>query len=342
MAEPPFLRAAARGDAPDVFRLAAFGIARLDFGVEGGELHFVEEGEAVVRRAAVRAEGDAAASLLEDAAEVELPGAELVVRAGVVDDDGAPVADEPDVVVREVHAVREDGPLREKPALVHPGDGRHAVLLEAAIHLRARLGGVDVDDAPVGPGLLRRVAEQALVGGIDGVWRVGDREEVRMGDVAVGLLKLLGARELGQRVRDEARPDDGAKAHFVRDLEGDVRHPVHVVEEDGAGANHLLGRKAHAATHGVVGELGLEGPDMLVQPRFKAEVVGEPPHDAHGGVRVGVVEGRREDEAVRVQRFDAGGRVDTGADRREDAAFDQGVRPRAGKGCVFNQQTGHN
>ena len=107
-------------------------------------------------------------------------------------------------------------------------------------------------------------AKQALVGRVDGVRGVGECEKVFMAGMAVRLLQFFGAGEGGKRVGNQARAYHGAKPHFIGNLEGGVRHPVHVIEEDRAGADHFLGGEANAAAHIVLRELCLEWPDVLV------------------------------------------------------------------------------
>ena len=73
---------------------------------------------------------------------------------------------------------------------------------------------------------------------------------------------------------------------------------VHVAEEGRAGRDHLADGEFVAAPDVVRGHLCLGGPDIFLDPGLQGDVVRRAAQQGHGGVGVGVVEGRKDGRPV--------------------------------------------
>ena len=108
-----------------------------------------------------------------------------------------------------------------------------------------------------------------------------------------------------------------------RGLERRVREEIHVVEAGDPAAQHLGAGEERAVAHEVARHMPCFGrPDVLLQPAHERQVVGKPPHQRHGGVRMGVDEAGNQDLARKIDRFvlpESCARLPRGQDRLDPA-----------------------
>ncbi len=176
----------------------------------------------------------------------------------------------------------------EDPGAGQDLDRGDAVPGEGGLGLVAVLGGVQMDGQPVG------VGEFGGGGEVGVVHRVGGVRGERGGDAAVrrstvpqcelqGPLAPLGA--LGGEVRlPQQRPHPALGDHG-----GDRVHGEVVVREAGdAAPDHLRAGEPRAQFDVPLAEVGLHGPDDVVEPVLRRQVLGETAQRHHRGVRVTV------------------------------------------------------
>ena len=88
----------------------------------------------------------------------------------------------------------------------------------------------------------------------------------------------------------ERHAHSSTDSHFLDDLDGAFAMPVHIGKEHRPGLDHLEKREAAGRLDVVARKLGLERPDVFLQPFLERHVVGIPAQERHGGMRVPVVE----------------------------------------------------
>ena len=114
--------------------------------------------------------------------------------------------------------------------------------------------------------------------------------------------------------------------HFPDNLDGALAVPVHVGKEHRPGLYHLEERQAASRFDVVTRKLGLERPDVFLQPFLERHVVGIPAQERHGGMRMPVVERREQGKTGTVYDLGAGRNVKTRCGNPGKAvAFDKHV-----------------
>ena len=257
---------------------------------------------------------------------------ELEVRHGVGDDRRAALPDELELVVVEPHAVSEDGPWCQQADPVEVRRGPDTVRGHAILHLAFGLREMDVHAdvtlrRQVGNPMQRLLADQ-----VDGVRPQRGRDAGT--GVGEGIERPLGVGAQGIRLAgveavDERECDRRADAGVLDGAADGFGLPVHVPEPHRPRADHLDAREARAPVHVVGGELGLGGPDPVLEPRHQWKVVAVAAHQGHRRVRVAVDQARQNRHARGVQHVVAGRRLDACAERddlvRLDAHGDDGA-----------------
>ncbi len=189
---------------------------------------------------------------------------------------------------------------------------------EAVLDLPLGLGEVDLDRQVALGAELADPAQRLLADRVDRVRGEGggDLRAVpgeRARGCEGGLAQLLRAAvEVEERGADR-RPDPGV-ADRTR---GRLWVPVHVPEAGGAAAQHLGAGEASAPVDVLDGELRLDRPDLLFQPRHQRQVAAGTAEERHRRVGVAVDQRRQQVRTTGVDRLVAGLGGDVGPDRRD-------------------------
>ena len=224
-----------------------------------------------------------------------------------------------------VHAVGGDDVRTQDAQLVEVAHRRGAVCLDAVLDLAARLTDVDVDQHVVVAGEVDTALEPFTVHGIDGM-----RAHHQLDAAAGRVLPVLDVVLEGFRLRfgmivQDGDADGGADPGGLDRGHGLFGVEVHVREKGGAGSDHLPDSQLVAVPDVVRGQVGLEGPDVLLQPLLKRQVVRHPAHERHGSVGVRIEERRQDRQSVRLD--DAVGRgILRGVQIRKAVLPDQDIR----------------
>ena len=215
---------------------------------------------------------------------------EVAARRGRDGDAAGGAREHGQVAVEDARAVRDEDVGVEDPGPLQDLDRRDAVAGEAGLGLVAVLRGVDVDREAVLAGELGGGGE---VGVVDGVRRV--RGE-RGGDPAVGgpaMLEREPQRLLapfrtlgGEEGLAEVGPDPG----LGHDGGDHVHREVVVGEGRDAAADHLGAGEPGAQLDVLLGEVGLDRPDEVVEPLVGRHVLGDAAQGDHRRVGVAVDE----------------------------------------------------
>ena len=100
---------------------------------------------------------------------------------------------------------------------------------------------------------------------------------------------ILGVGSVRRGELDDDQSQPGAHAGVARRTRGRLREEIHVVEAGHAAAQHFRAGEPRAVVDELFRHmLHLGRPDVLIEPVHQREVVGEPAHQRHGGVRMEV------------------------------------------------------
>ena len=117
------------------------------------------------------------------------------------------------------------------------------------------------------------------------------------GDEGLNLVEYL-----RPHIEDHAG-DERPQAHFFGGKGRYIRVVVHVVVAGGSETNQLQVAQLHAPANILLGQAGLKGPDLFLQPGLQLHVVCVAPKQCHGQVSVTVHEARDGQLAVATDLF---------------------------------------
>ena len=251
-------------------------------------------------------------------------------------------ADQLDLLVGEVDAVRENGFFAEQSERIEVDDRRHPAMGGAALFdFAGGLRRVDVDPPPVRGG--GDFAEQRLRHRVDRVWCVSDGDPLRQGrskfqQFGIGTAVAFEQPAVGPG--DVEQPDGGAHAHFDGGADRLLLMPVHIREEHGTGPDHFEDGQPGAVVDVLRREPGFRGPDVVVEPGEELHVVGVAAQQRHGRVGVDVEEGWHCGQAAAAVEHPVRRVCDAGGDLKDAVSFNQNVAVFAFEQDVFEQKSG--
>ena len=166
------------------------------------------------------------------------------------------------------------------------------------LHLLLGLSKVGVDGNPELLGQGSGLPPHLRAAGIRGMRREGAPDTpfsfpIPLADESLRLLKLRFS--LGRGGSDDPIGKQGPEADFLHRGRHLLHEEVHVGETGGARADHLPKPKEREPVHILGGELFLRRPDPVLKPAHEGKIVGKPPEQGHGKVRVGVDKARDEE-----------------------------------------------
>jgi len=178
-------------------------------------------------------------------------------------------------------AARSHGVVLEQPQALEVPHGRGPVMFQAIGHLPGGFG--QVDD-PAGMVAVRQgltFFQEVRRAGINGMGLHGyphpgmalvETDEV-LGELEPVLRRaIIGGRKVIQHLPHH-RPDTSIRGG----LGHRVGKQIHVTKRCGAGEQHLRHRQPGAPVHELVIQVALRGENVVIEPIFQGEVVGQPP-----------------------------------------------------------------